>query len=60
MRKLFEKILELVYPPKCVFCGRILKSSDMCDECREDLPYTRGDSIYQKLPFIEKCISPFF
>ena len=60
MPELLRKLLELVYPPKCVFCARVLKSGDFCEECRKALPYTVGDSIVQKLPFIEKCISPLY
>ncbi len=36
---LFKKLLDLLYPPKCVFCGRITETSKVCDKCRKDLPY---------------------
>lgn len=60
MIKLFDFILDLIYPPKCVFCGTVIDKSDLCRECEKTLPYTKGDSIYQKFPFVDKCISPLY
>ncbi len=47
------KLLDLLYPPKCVLCGRILDDGevDLCEGCRIDGPVfasSRG-----KLPFIK-------
>lgn len=58
--RILNKIAELLYPWRCVFCDRVLKDTDICIECGKNLPYTKGDSIYQKLPFIEKCVSPLY
>lgn len=58
--KIVNFILDLLYPPKCVFCGCVLDKSDICAECEKTLPYTKGDSIYQKFPFVSKCISPLY
>ena len=35
---------DLLYPPKCPFCGRILERGEdqMCVLCRRDLPWTDG------------------
>ena len=60
MIKIFDYILSLIYPPKCVFCGTVIDKSDICEECEKTLPYTKGDSIYQKFPFVDKCISPLY
>ena len=60
MIKIFDYILNLIYPPKCVFCGTVIDKSDICEECEKTLPYTKGDSIYQKFPFVDKCISPLY
>ena len=60
MIKLFDYILSLIYPPKCVFCGTVIDKSDICEECEKTLPFTKGDSIYQKFPFVDKCISPLY
>ena len=60
MNKIFDYILSLIYPPKCVFCGTVIDKSDICEECEKTLPFTKGDSIYQKFPFVDKCISPLY
>ena len=60
MIKVFDYILSLIYPPKCVFCGTVIDKSDICEECEKSLPFTKGDSIYQKFPFVDKCISPLY
>ncbi len=60
MSKIINFILDLIYPPKCVFCGTVLDKSDLCIECEKTLPYTKGDSICQKFPFVNKCISPLY
>lgn len=32
-------ILDLLFPPRCAFCGELLKTSgDVCEACREKLP----------------------
>lgn len=57
---IFDWLLALIYPCKCVFCGSVLKSGDICSDCLRDLPYTKTGSVEQKLPFIEKCVSPLY
>ena len=60
MIKFFDYILSLIYPPKCVFCGTVIDKSDICEECEKTLPFTKGDSIYQKFPLVDKCISTLY
>ena len=38
--KLLTWLLDLLYPPKCVFCGRLLaeNETDLCGRCRRELP----------------------
>lgn len=58
--KILDYIAHLLYPWKCVFCGSVLKDTDICRECEEKLPYTKGDSVSQKFPFVDKCVSPLY
>ena len=60
MNKLFVRIFDLIYPPKCVFCEKVLKSGDFCENCAKELPYTKGDAVYQRFPFVAKCFSPLY
>lgn len=42
--KLFAWLLDLIYPPKCAFCGKLLAKdeTDICGKCRRDLPEISG------------------
>lgn len=58
--KVIDYIADWLFPPRCIFCRRILERSDICHECEAKLPYTKGDSIVQKFPFIAKCVTPLY
>lgn len=53
-------ILDVLFPPKCVFCGCFLqKGTDvMCEKCKETLPFTKGPQVRQKGEFYDECVSP--
>lgn len=39
------KILDLLFPPKCAFCGKLLeKSGDICASCEESLPFREEEN----------------
>ena len=42
MKTLFSVLLDLIYPPKCPFCRRVLdrKAEGVCPLCEEKLPHT--------------------
>ena len=46
----FNHILDLFYPPKCPFCGKITQDG-ICSECRKAYPFI-------KEPFCKKCGKP--
>lgn len=58
--KIIDYIADFFFPPRCIFCRKILERSDICIECEKNLPYTKGDSIVQKFPFIDKCVTPLY
>jgi predicted amidophosphoribosyltransferase len=47
--KLFYFLMDLLFPPKCILCGKLLQNrqQDLCHDCRTDSPeYPVGkDSI---------------
>lgn len=50
MAGLLEKcraaLLDLLFPPKCAFCGRLLeKPGDVCEACEKNLPYREEGNI---------------
>lgn len=59
--KFISYFLDILFPPKCVFCRRILSSSDelICPKCKKDLPYTENGGIL-KGNFFTSCVSPLY
>ena len=39
---LLDHILDLLFPPKCPFCGRVLDRPGICPTCEKTLPWTDG------------------
>lgn len=56
-----SSLLDLLFPPKCVFCGKVLTrgEDDWCDKCTESLPYT-FDGGFQEGEYFDFCISPLY
>ncbi len=39
MRAVMERLLNWLFPPKCIFCGEFLEAEgDICPKCRESIP----------------------
>lgn len=55
-------LLELLFPPKCAFCGHILRRGEkgMCRRCQQELPWIEGQAAEQQLEFISLCVSPLW
>ena len=53
--------LDLLFPPKCVFCGRVLNKTDegWCDRCTEDLPFA-DNCGWQDGEIFDFCVSPLY
>lgn len=51
---MFRKLLLLLFPPKCLLCGRLLsqEEQDLCPDCRAGAPAFRKAA--PKAPFVEK------
>ena len=54
-------LLDLLFPPKCVFCGRLLTSGerDFCARCQRELPWLAGPEAEQTGEFFTVCASPW-
>lgn len=52
--------LDLLFPPKCVFCGKLLGrgESGMCSDCQRELPWLIEEAAEQKGEFFSLCVSP--
>lgn len=58
--KVGEWVLDLLFPPKCPFCHRILQNprAPVCSGCQEDLPWLVGKAMERKVEFTAGCYSP--
>ena len=46
MRDFGRRLLDLLYPPKCAFCRRLVEDGHMlCPECAEELPYVDPENL---------------
>ena len=56
-----ERILRLLYPPKCVFCGALLSPEEegACEKCRAELPFV-GEKCEAKAEFVEEVAAALY
>lgn len=40
-------LLDLLFPPRCAFCGRLVEEGDVCAACAEALPFREGTASVQ-------------
>ncbi len=57
----FSALLDILFPPRCVFCRKILRSGreSVCEKCLAELPYTDNHAA-QKGDFFSVCVSPLY
>lgn len=55
-----ECVLDLLFPPRCAFCQKILNSGSfgICSECQSKLPWITEREAEQKFEFVSLCVSP--
>ena len=53
-------ILDLLFPPKCILCGRVLEQgeTDLCRACRADSPECPVSK--NKLPFLDSWLAVWY
>ena len=56
----WEKVLNLLFPPKCPFCQTILDNphAPMCPECQAKLSWLEGRAGERSIDFADGCFSP--
>lgn len=58
--RLPDRLLGLLFPPKCPFCARVLDRPGVCAGCRASLPWTaEADSLWE-LPGGLRCAAPLW
>lgn len=61
MNSIINKLLNLLYPPKCMLCRKMLKENEIgiCRECRKKLYIIPISEQRRDIERIELCVSPF-
>ena len=59
--KLAYRLLDLIYPTRCVFCHKFLPPGPvrMCEKCQQDLPFT-PDGGHRRGDFFSECVSALY
>ena len=57
---LFGRILDLLFPPKCVFCGKVMNDpgEGVCPVCMKELPWSDGRP--RKADFVSRITAPLY
>lgn len=55
-----EKVLDLLFPPKCPYCQQILEDprATVCPDCQPRLPWLEGKVGERRIDFADGCFSP--
>ena len=56
-----SSLMDLLFPPKCVFCGKVLGGADdaWCSKCVESLPFTLAGGKQDGVNY-DCCVSPLY
>ena len=61
MNRLVERLLDLLYPPKCAFCRKLVRDGRMlCPDCEKNLPFPEKELQVQHFPHLALCASPLY
>ncbi len=57
---MMQRLLNLLFPPKCVLCGRLLEKdeTDFCKSCRVDAPVHHNNKL--KFPFLDSWVAVWY
>ena len=58
--KRIASFLDLLFPPKCPFCGKLLDAPGVCPACRDSLPWTAEADALWELPGGLRCAAPLW
>ncbi|MBE6955915.1 MAG: ComF family protein [Ruminococcaceae bacterium] len=60
--RLVDWLLDLLFPPKCPFCRRLLDSGKdlLCPKCQRDLPWAAGAQGEKPVEFLDRCAGPLW
>lgn len=61
-KPLIARLLDLFFPPKCVFCRRLLKEEEqeICAACQNSLPWVTEDTPPKRVENVGRCAAPLW
>lgn len=59
-RTWWDTLLDLLFPPKCPFCARVLDRPGICPACEKALPWTREGEQLREGPGGLRCAAPLW
>ena len=55
-----DRIWDLLFPPKCPFCGKLIKPHTLlCQECQRELPWLTGPACKKPVELTKGCVVVF-
>lgn len=62
MRLMIRRCLDLLYPPKCVFCDTLLAPGEeyFCRSCGEKIPMAEDEKLCRKGTYFDRCVAPMY
>ncbi len=54
-----ELLKKYLFPPKCVFCRRVMEKDGVCDKCEANLPYRTTYEVHDEIQFVDAAFSCF-
>ena len=60
--KMLHRCLDLLYPPKCVFCDALLAEDEQyfCRSCGEKVPMAEGEALCRRGEYFDRCVAPLY
>ena len=60
--RIFEALLDLLFPPRCAFCRRLLSDGvrGVCGACRGRLPWVPLTAQDSAIKALAKCVAPLY
>ena len=58
--RVFESLLDLLFPPKCPFCGKVLEKAAICPNCEKELPWIADAEALREGPGDLCCAAPLW
>ncbi|MER2151927.1 MAG: ComF family protein [Candidatus Limivicinus sp.] len=56
-----EKLLDLLYPPKCAFCRKLTEDGSLlCPSCGKTIERTGDNAARRDIPHLALCLSPLY